>query len=114
MALIETYHAEDAVVEIVRLQKEVMADGDIFQREFAFMSDGTVLTRVTNQENESPGWMPVPKNWSSPKTLENLVVNQKAKGWTAIWHPAHDPALKEFSQFIPAAGLVDSKVLLFS
>ncbi len=114
MALIETYHAEGAVVEIVRLQKEVMADGDLFQQEFAFMSDGTVLTRVTNQENESSGWMPAPKNWSSPKVLENLVVSQKAKGWTAIWHPAHDPALKEFFQFVPAAGLVNPEGPLFS
>jgi hypothetical protein len=95
-----------AVIEVVRLQKDAMAEGEIFRREFAFMSDGSVFTRVSNQQSESRGWVAVPKVWTGRTALETLVANQKAKGWTAIWHPAHDPALQEFTRFVPAEGLL--------
>jgi hypothetical protein len=99
----------ESVIEVVRLQKDAMAEGEIFRREFAFMSDGSVFTRVSNQQSESPGWTAVPKIWTGRAALETLVSNQKAKGWTAIWHPAHDPALQGFTQFVPAAGLLGSE-----
>ncbi len=106
MALVDEHGPVDEIVEVVRLQKDAMAEGEILRREFAFMSDGTVFTRVSNAEGESRGWSLVPKTWNNPSDLDRLAANQKAKGWTAIWHPAYDPALKEFTRFVPVEGLV--------
>lgn len=106
MALTYEHGAVDDIVEVVRMQKEAMVEGEIYRREFAFMSDGMVFTRVTNQEGESRGWSLVPQTWKNPEDLDRLASNQKAKGWTAIWHPAYDPGLKEFTRFVPVAGLV--------
>lgn len=105
MARIDEHGAVDSIVEVVRLQKEAMAEGEIYQREFAFMSDGTVFTRVSNREGEGRGWALVTQTWKNPADLDRLAANQKAKGWTAIWHPAYDPALKEFTRFVPIEGL---------
>ncbi len=96
-------------VEVLRLQKDAMAEGQIFHREFAFMSDGKVFTRVNNLAGEGRGWIQVPQDWRDRGQLEHLAANQAAKGWTAIWHPAHDPALKEFTKVVPAEGLLDRK-----
>ncbi len=84
------------------MHKEAMAEDEILQREFAFMSDGTVFTRVSKNEGENCGWKLVPKTWKNPEDLEHLAANQEAKGWTAAWHPAYDPSLKEFTRFVPA------------
>ena len=106
MALPDGPSPVDHIVEVVRLQKEVMAEAETYRREFAFMSDGTVFTRVADLEGESRGWSLVPQTWNNPEDLDRLAANQKAKGWLAIWHPAYDPALKEFTRFVPAAGLL--------
>ncbi len=105
MALLDGRALMDPIVEVVRLQKEAVNEEGINRWEFAFMSDGTVFTRVTNQEGESRGWSLVPQTWKCPEDLDILAANQKAKGWTAIWHPAYDPAIREFTQFVPAEGL---------
>ena len=105
MALLDEHGLVNPIVEVVRLQKDAMAEEENYRREFAFMSDGTVFTRVINQEGESRGWSLVPQVWKNPEDLDRLAANQKTKGWKAIWHPAYDPAIKEFTRFVPAAGL---------
>jgi hypothetical protein len=109
MARLDEHGPVDPIVEVVRLHKDAMTEEESYRREFAFMSDGTVFTRVTDQEGGSRGWSLVPQTWKYPEDLDRLAANQKAKGWTAIWHPAYDPALKEFTRFVPAAGLLGSE-----
>lgn len=113
MALLNERGLANPIVEVVRLQKEAMAEEEIYRREFAFMSDGTVFTRITNQQGKSRGWSLVPQGWKNPEDLDRLAANQKAKGWTAIWHPAYDPALKEFTRFVPAVGLFSPERQIF-
>ncbi len=105
MAILDEQGQCYPIVEVVRLQKDTLSDEGVYRREFAFMSDGTVFTRVINQEGETRGWSLAPQTWRNPEDLDLLAANQKAKGWTAMWHPAYDPALKEFTRFVPAAGL---------
>ncbi len=104
----------EPIVEVVRMQKkDTMTEGEVYRREFAFMSDGTVFTRISNQEGEGRGWSLIPQTWKNPQDLERLAKAQKTKGWTAIWHPAYDPALKEFVRFVPVEGLVCDKEVAF-
>lgn len=109
MALLDEQDFSYSIVEVVRLQKDALADEVAYRREFAFMSDGTVFTRVTSQDGESRGWSLAPQTWKYPEELDLLAANQKAKGWTAIWHPAYDPAIREFTRFVPAEGLLTSE-----
>jgi hypothetical protein len=83
------------VYEVLRLEREVMADGILWRVEFAFMSDGTCFKKVTmncySDDENSTGWNFIPKYWREPNELYNLAYHQIEKGWNAMWHPRFKP-----------------------
>lgn len=85
--------------EILRLSINKMADGVVFCREIAFMSDHSAYWRVTNLDtHESPGWQQVP-DWHDLGQIRALAANMVAKGWEAIWNPNYSLG----SEFIRSA-----------
>ena len=100
---------EEEPVEILHLSKEVMQQGVLYLREFAYSSDNYVFTKVSrmleNEEEcgwESRGWERIngpdgnPLCWKSEEALKILADTAKRKGWEVEKHPAYFSDMSEY------------------
>lgn len=93
--LVITKLEENKPIEILRLSKEVMADGMLWFVEFAFLSDGTcfknTIMNYCTDEEKSTGFKFVPKYWADISELYHMAPIQEEKGWNVMWHPDYQP-----------------------
>jgi hypothetical protein len=100
-------------VEILHLSKEVMQEGVLYLREFAYSSDNLVFTRVSQliEQHEEDGWHSKgwqringpdgnPLCWKSEGALKILADTAKRKGWKVEKHPAYFSDMSEYIKSI--------------
>lgn len=95
-------------VEILHLSKEVMVEGTLFLREFAYMNTNEIYTRVSSlKENldedgwETTGWYRLNGPNGEPvniniESLYELAFLAGRRGWEVVWNPEYEPVVKEF------------------
>lgn len=87
--------AHDGEHEILHLEITVKIEENIWTREYAFMSDHTVYTRVFCNGG-THGWSRVQKLWENRDALAAIAQAQAKKGWQVTWNPAYDPGIAEY------------------
>lgn len=92
---------------ILQLSKQVMTEGVLYFREFAFCTDHMVYTRTSSMDDEECGWET--RGWRAVQTPDKglaewhelsqitiMAEKMRRKGWTVEWNPEFNPALAEF------------------
>jgi hypothetical protein len=94
--------------EVLHLSIEVMREGTLYLREFAYMTTQEVFTRVSKMEENhdengysTTGWNRLNGPDGNPvcvslDVLDKLAFIAKRKGWEVLWNVNYDPALQAY------------------
>jgi hypothetical protein len=94
--------------ELLHLSIEIMREGTLFLKEFAFMGDGFVFTRTSmipeHHDEDSwntTGWNRLNGPDGNPicfslDILERIANHAKRTGWTVELNINHEPAFQEY------------------
>ena len=85
--------------EILHLKKRMELDGEIYDREVAYMSDHQVFHRMAVNGSWTPWqyW----KLWRKMEDVYQVARTKAAKGWEVEFHRAYSPAAREFTVEVP-------------
>jgi hypothetical protein len=86
-------------VEILHLKKRMKLDGDIYDREVAYLSDHQVFHRFGKNGDFGPGWS-YWRLWERLDEVYEIARRKKARGWQVEFNPAWQPRLSEFSRSV--------------
>lgn len=82
--------------EILHLKKRMELDGDIYEREVAYMSDHQVFQKLSrNGASEGWGYWQL---WSELKDVYQVAKIKKERGWTVDWNPRWNPDYVDFAR----------------
>jgi hypothetical protein len=87
----------DGEHEILRLNKRMRLDGDVYDREVAYLSDHQVFHRFAKNGDWGLGWS-YWKLWENLDEVYRIAEKKGGKGWTITYHPAYIPGIKELSR----------------
>ena len=80
--------------EILRLSKCMELDGDMYDREVAYLSDHQVMHNFA-KNGAWEGWT-YWKLWEKIEDVYQIAETKRAKGWTLTFNPIWQPGLREF------------------
>ena len=85
--------------EILHLYKRMELDGNIYDREVAYMSDHQIFHRLAINGAWAPWerW----KLWKKLDEVYSVARVKKEKGWEVTFHPAYSPDGAEFIRSVP-------------
>ena len=86
----------DDEVEILHLHKRMELDGDIYDREIAFMSDHQIFHRIC-RNGDCEGWS-YWRLWNELKEVYETARLKASRGWEVDWHPSYNPGMNEFTR----------------
>ena len=83
--------------EILHLDKIMELDGDIYEREVAYLSDHQVYHRFAKNGDWGQGWT-YWRVWESLEEIYRTVDAKKQKGWRITLHPSYVRGICEFAK----------------